>query len=55
MKNLSILSNIMIEILEGVISPKPTEDKIVAPQYQPTTYLSRLLLVSREFPVIQVL
>lgn len=42
-------------ILEGVISPNPTEERMVAPQYHPTTYLSRLLSALKELSLSQVL
>ncbi len=45
---------IKIGLLLGVISPKPTVDRIVAPQYQAIMYLSKLELYYRELPVNQV-
>ena len=36
---------IEMKVLAGIMSPKPTDDKMVLPQQRPVTYLYRLLLV----------
>jgi len=43
------------KLLTGVISPKPTVDRTVAPQYQPTIYCSKSEVTFKLFPSTHVI